>query len=161
MRHGRTTFVFLTMVRRLSFSNGCLDLSAKLYWLCGLCTNYSSTFGSILSQRPAFFSLALLPMPMIYRHTDIWNGNDKRAHQFHLRPRGYSSPIGFSTVRAADAWALLERTTRLEPQSETTVPTYLQLVTVSSFCPFTLISPWVPLALLAISFVFSTLISIL
>ena len=40
-------------------------------------------FGSISSQRPAFFSLTLL----IHRHTE--NGNDKGAHQLHLWSKRY------------------------------------------------------------------------
>ena len=40
-------------------------------------------------------------------------------------------------------------------------PRYLKLVTVPSFCPFTFISLWMPLALFVISLVFSPLISIL
>ena len=35
---------------------------------------------------------------------------------------------------------ILERTSGLEPSSETTPPRYLKLVTVPSFCPFTFIS---------------------
>ena len=38
---------------------------------------------------------------------------------------------------------------------------YLKLVTVSSFCPLTLISLWMPSALFVINLVFSALVSIL
>ena len=38
-------------------------------------------------------------------------------------------------------------------------PRYFKLVTVSSFCPFALISVLMPLVLVVISFVFSALIS--
>ena len=38
------------------------------------------------------------------------------------------------------ACAIIERTSGLEPSSETTAPRYLKLVTVANFCPFTLIS---------------------
>ena len=38
------------------------------------------------------------------------------------------------------ACAILERTSGLEPSSETTAPRYLKLVTVPNFCPFTFIS---------------------
>ena len=55
---------------------------------------------------------------------------------------------------------ILERTSGLEPSSETTVPRYLKLVTVSSICLFTFIFLWMPLALFVISLVFSALISI-
>ena len=67
----------------------------------------------------------------------------------------------FSFVRAVVACAILERTSGLEPSSETTAPRYLKLVTVPNFCPFTFISLWMPLALFVISLVFSVLISIL
>ena len=69
--------------------------------------------------------------------------------------------MGFSLVRAAVACAILERTSGLEPSSETTAPRYLKLVTVPNFCSFTIISLWMPLALFFISLVFSALISIL
>ena len=72
-----------------------------------------------------------------------------------------SLQMGFSFVRAAVACAILERTSGLEPSSETTAPRYLKLVTVPNFCPFTFISLWMPLALFVISLVFSALISIL
>ena len=50
------------------------------------------------------------------------------------------SPNGLQFVRAAVACAILERTSGLEPSSETTAPRYLKLVTVPNFCPFTFIS---------------------
>ena len=67
----------------------------------------------------------------------------------------------FSFVRDAVACAILERTSGLEPSFETTAPRYLTLVTVPNFCPFTLISLWMPLALFDIILVFSALISML
>ena len=70
--------------------------------------------------------------------------------------------IKYMFVRSfAVACAILERTSGLEPSSETTAPRYLKLVTVPNFCPFTFISLWMPLALFVISLVFSALISIL
>ena len=44
---------------------------------------------------------------------------------------------------------------------EAMAPMYLKLVTVPNFCPLTLISLWMPLALLVITLVVSSLISIL
>ena len=87
-----------------------------------------------------------------------------REHiSFTFDPRDMllSLKMGFSFVRAAVACAILERTSGLEPSSETTAPRYLKLVTVPNFCPFTFISLWMPLALFVISLVFSALISIL
>ena len=87
-----------------------------------------------------------------------------REHiSFTFDPRDMllSLQMGFSFVRAAVACAILERTSGLEPSSETTAPRYLKLVTVPNFCPFIFISLWMPLALFVISLVFSALISIL
>ena len=47
----------------------------------------------------------------------------------------------------------------LEPSSDTTEPRYLSFMTVSSYCPFTLISLLMPLVLFVINLVFSALIS--
>ena len=55
----------------------------------------------------------------------------------------------------------LERTSGFKPSSETIFPRYLKLVTVPSFCPFTLISLWTPFVLFVINLGFSALISIL
>ena len=48
--------------------------------------------------------------------------------------------MGLSFVRAAVACVVLERTSGLEPSSETTAPRYLKLVTIPNLCPFTFIS---------------------
>ena len=53
--------------------------------------------------------------------------------------------MGFSFVRAEAACAILERTSGLERSTETTAPRYLKRVAVPNFCPFTLISLWMPL----------------
>ena len=47
-----------------------------------------------------------------------------------------SFQTGFNVVNAAVA--ILKSISRLEPSSGLTEPRYLKLVTVSSFCPFTL-----------------------
>ena len=70
-----------------------------------------------------------------------------------------SIQIGFGLVNAAVACALLQSNSGLEPSSVITEPRYLKLVTVSSFCPFTLIYVLMPLVLFVISLVFSALIS--
>ena len=56
----------------------------------------------------------------------------------------------FSLVNAAEVSAILESISGLEPSSIITEPRSLKLVTVSSFCPFTLISVSMPLVLFAI-----------
>ena len=52
---------------------------------------------------------------------------------------------GFSLVSAAVVRAILESISGLVPSSVLTEPRYLKLVTVSSFCLFTLISVLMPL----------------
>ena len=76
-----------------------------------------------------------------------------------LREILLSIQISFSLVNAAVVCAILESISGLEPSSVITEPSYLKLVTVSSFCPFTLISLLMPLVLFVISLVFSALIS--
>ena len=115
--------------------------------------------GSISSQKPVFFSLTLQSRSMIHRHIEMTR--EPISFTFDPRDMLLSLQMGFSFVRAAVACAILERTSDLEPSSETTAPRYLKLVTVPNFCLFTFISLWMPLALLVISLVFSALISIL
>ena len=45
----------------------------------------------------------------------------------------------FNLVNAAVVFTILESIPGLEPSSDTTEPKYLKLVTVLSFCPFTLV----------------------
>ena len=114
--------------------------------------------GSISSQKPVFFPLALQSRSMIHRHTEM----TRERISFTLDPRDMLSlQMGFSFVRAAVACSILERTSGLEPSSETTAPRYLKLVTLPNFCPFTFSSLCMPLALFVMSLVFSALISIL
>ena len=76
-----------------------------------------------------------------------------------LREILLSFQTGFSLVNAVVVCAILESITGLEPSSVITEPRYLKLVSVSSFCPFTLISVLVPLVLFVISVVFSAPVS--
>ena len=76
-----------------------------------------------------------------------------------LREILLSFQTGFNLVNAAVACAILESISGLEPSSVIIEPRYLKLVTVSSFCQFTLISVLMPLVLFVISLVFSALIS--
>ena len=87
--------------------------------------------------------------------------SERISFTFDPRDMLLSLQMGVSFVRAAVACAILERTSDLEPSSETTAPRYLKLVTMPNFYPFTFISLWMPLALFVISLVFSALISIL
>ena len=53
----------------------------------------------------------------------------------------------FNFVGAAVVCAILESLSSLEPSTVITEPRYLKLVTVSSFCPLTLISVLMPLVM--------------
>ena len=57
-----------------------------------------------------------------------------------LREILLSFQTGFSLVNVAVVCAILESISGLEPSSVIPDPRYLKLVTVSSFCPFPLIS---------------------
>ena len=58
-----------------------------------------------------------------------------------------SFPTDFSLVNAAVVCAMLENISGLEPSSVITEPRYFKLLTVSSFCQFTLISVLMSLVL--------------
>ena len=57
-----------------------------------------------------------------------------------LREMLLSLQTGFSLVNGAVVCVILESISSLEPSLDSTEPRYLKLVTVSSSCPFTLIS---------------------
>ena len=92
-----------------------------------------------------------------YRKMDVTRERISRI--LELREILLSIQTGFSLVNAAVAYAILESISGLEPSSVITEPRYLKLVTVSSFCSFTLISVLMPLELFVISLVDSALIS--
>ena len=107
-------------------------------------------------------------MASIFLWSSAVRGHDSQAHRkmdvtrerisriLELREIHLSIQTGFSLVNAAVVCAILESSSGLEPSSVITEPRYLKLVTVSSFCPFTLISVFMPLVLFDISLVFST-----
>ena len=92
-----------------------------------------------------------------YRKMDVTR--ERIGRILELREILLSIQTGFSLVNAAVACAILESISGLEPSSDITEPRYLKLATVSSFCPFTLISVLMPLVLFVISLFFSALIS--
>ena len=94
-----------------------------------------------------------------YRKMDVTMERISRILDLELREILLSIQIGFSLVNAAVACAILQSNSGLEPSSVITEPRYLNLVTVSSFCPFTLTYVLMPLVLFVISLVFSALIS--
>ena len=77
-----------------------------------------------------------------YRKIDVTR--ERIGRFLELREILLSFQTGFSLVNAAVACAILESISGLEPSSVITEPRYLKLVTVSSFCPFTLISVLMP-----------------
>ena len=72
-----------------------------------------------------------------YRKTDVTREHISRL--LELREILLSFQTGFNLVNATVVCALLESISGLEPSSVITEPGYLKFVTVSSFCPFTLI----------------------
>ena len=87
-----------------------------------------------------------------YRKMEVTRERISRI--LELREILTSFKTGFNLVNAAVACATLENITGLEPSSVITEPRYLKLVTVSSFCQFTLSSVLMPLVLFVISLVF-------
>ena len=81
----------------------------------------------------------------VYRKMDVTR--ECISGVLELRGILLSIQTDFSLVNAAAACAILESILGLEPSSVITEPRYLKLVTVSSFCPFTLISVLMPLVL--------------
>ena len=84
-----------------------------------------------------------------YRKMDVTKERISRI--LELREILLSFQNGFSLVNVAVVCAILESISGLEHSSVLTEPRYLKLVTVSSFCPFTLISVMMPLVLFVIS----------
>ena len=79
-----------------------------------------------------------------YRKMDVTRERISRI--LELREILLSFQTGFSLVNAAVVCAILESISGFEPSSVITEPRYFKLVTVSSFCPFSLISVLMPLA---------------
>ena len=96
---------------------------------------------------------------MIHKHREVDMTRECISSILEVREMLLLFQTGFSLVNAAVICAILESISGLEPSSVITEPRYLKLVTVSSFCQFTLISVLMPLVLFVISLVFSALIS--
>ena len=84
-----------------------------------------------------------------YRKMDVTR--ERISHILELREMLLSFQTGFNHVSADVASAVLESVSGLEPSSVMTELRCLKLVTVSSFCPFTLISVLMLLVLFVIS----------
>ena len=83
---------------------------------------------------------------------DVTKGRISRI----LELREIPFQTGFNLVNAVVVCAFLEGISGLEPSSVITEPRYLKPVTVSSFCPFSLISVLMPLVLFINSGLFGT-----
>ena len=140
------SFRFLTRVRSSSYSPMAawifLRTSSLVTW--SLYEMFNSLQYHLISKACVLFSNAAVKVydSQAYRNMEM----TRERISFESRDMLLSLQMGFSFVRAAVACAILERTSGLEPSSETTAPRYLKLVSVPNFCPFTFISLWMPLA---------------
>ena len=115
------------------------DNESRLYLISKACVLFSSSAAKVHDSQA-------------YRNMDM----TRKRISFTFDPRDMllSLHIGLRFVRAVVACAIRERTSGFEPSSETIATMYLKLVTVRSYSPLTVISLWMSLALLIISFVF-------
>ena len=79
-----------------------------------------------------------------------------RVHDSQAKMDGWKMLVTRECIRRI---LELREISGLELSSVITEPRYLKLVTVSRFCPFTVISVLMPLVLFVINLVFSALIS--
>ena len=125
----------------------------------GLCMKCVGSCGSTSFPWLVFFFGALLWESMIHKHTGrwMWQASSSvvswswKKYSCHSKLVSALSLLLLSVL----SWSI----SGLEPSSVITEPRYLKLVSVSSFCPFTLLSVLIPLVLFVISLVFSALIS--
>ena len=154
------SFRFLTRVRSSPMAAWIfLRTSSLVTW--SLYEMFNSLRKHLISKACVLFSNSAAKVHDSQAYRNMEMTRERISFTFDPRDMLLSLQMGFGFVRAAAACAILERTSGLEPSSETTAPRYLKLVTVPNFCPFTFISLWMPLALFVISLVFSALISIL
>ena len=157
------SFRFLTRVRSSSYSPMAtwifLRTSSLVAW--SLYEMFNSPRSHLISKACFLFSNSAVKVHDSQAYRNLEMTRERISFTFDPRDMLLSLQMGFSFVRAAVACAILERTSGLEPSSETTAPRYLKLVTEPNFCPFSFISLWLPLALFVINLVFSALISIL
>ena len=117
------------------------------------CSIASGSISShLISKACVLFSNSAVKVHDSQAYINMEMPRKRISFTFDPRDMLLSLQMGFSFVRTAVACAILERTSGLEPSSETTAPRYLKLVTVPNFCPITFISLWMPLALFVITF---------
>ena len=117
----------------------------SLYEMCSILRKHLISMAGILLWSSAVRVLD----SQAYRKVDVTR--ESIGHILELREILLSIQTGFSLVNAAAVCAILESILGLEPSSVVTEPRYLKLVTVSSFCLFTLISVLMPLVLFVIA----------
>ena len=108
------------------------------------------SFCSTSFQWLIFFFAAVLRGSIIHKCTRYKKMNVTRMSiscTLELREMFLLFQTGSNLVSATIVCAILESISGLEPLSDTTEHKYLKLVTVSSFCLFTLISLLMPLGL--------------
>ena len=101
----------------------------------------------IVSSCSASFPWAcilLLSCAVRVHDSQAYRKMDRSRDHIELREILLSFQTGFNIVSAVVVCAILGSISSLEPSSVITEPRYLKLVTVSSFCPFTLISVLMP-----------------
>ena len=141
-RHVHTTSVCISLTR--SGDLRVVRLPAGSWQrLHGLRMSCAVSCGSTSFPWLVFFFAALLWGSMIHKHTGmwIWQGS---ASVVTLNREKCSCRSVPNFVSAAVICAILESISGLELSSDTTEPSYLKLVAVSSFCPSTLISLLMP-----------------
>ena len=136
------SFRFLTRVRSSSYSPMAawifLRTSSLVTW--PLYKAFNSLWKHLISKACVLFSNSAVKVYDSQANRNMEMARERISFTFDPRDMLLSLQMDFSFVRAAEAYAVLERISGLEPSSETTAPRYLKLVTVPNFCPFTSLS---------------------
>ena len=136
------SFRFLTRVWSSSYSPMAawifLRTSSLVTW--SLYEIFNSLRSHLISKACVLFFNSAVKVHDSQAYRNMEMTRERISFTFDPKDMLLSLHMGFSFVRAAVACAILERTSGLEPSSETTAPMYLKLVTVPNFCPFTFIS---------------------
>ena len=112
----------------------------------------------LISTVCIFLSISAVNVQVSQEYKNKDTTKECNSPIFELRPMFLSYQMILSFVSDAIIWAILERTSGMDPSSVTMAPKYLKLWTVSSFLPLTLMLLLMPFVLLVINLVFSALI---
>ena len=113
----------------------------SLYEICSILQQHIISMACIL----LWSSAVRVHDSQAYRKMDVTK--ERISHILELGEILLSFQTGYDLVNAAVACAILDSISGLEPSSVITEPRYLKLVTISSFCLFTLICVLMPLVL--------------